>query len=118
MSAGNLAFLSADGSQPAIVRGTLPQALFGSENYGSIAGAMAAPALLAKAAGPVVAALIMARQLDPTLILSILLDVAVLSLVVYLLAIRERVELTPGLASLPTPEPSSSLASKEHEAGL
>lgn len=101
-----------------IVRGTLPQALFGSENYGSIAGAMAAPALLAKAAGPVVAALIMGRQSDPSIILSILLGVAVLSLVVYLLAIREPVELKLGIASLPTPGATSPVASKEHESGL
>lgn len=39
-----------------ILRGTLPQALFGRTHYGAISGAMAAPALIAKAAGPVVLA--------------------------------------------------------------
>lgn len=41
-----------------IVRGTLPQALFGAENYGAIAGAMAGPSLIFKAAGPLAVALI------------------------------------------------------------
>ncbi len=35
-----------------IVRGTVPQLLFGARNYGAISGALAGPSLLAKAAGP------------------------------------------------------------------
>ena len=42
-----------------IVRGALPQALLGAENYGVISGAMAGPALLFKAAGLLVVAAIM-----------------------------------------------------------
>ena len=40
-----------------ILRGTLPQALFGHTHYGAIAGALAAPSLLAKAGAPVLLAL-------------------------------------------------------------
>lgn len=40
-----------------IVRGTLPAELFGRERYGEINGAIAAPALFARASGPLVASL-------------------------------------------------------------
>ena len=39
-----------------IVRGTVPIELYGREHYGAVNGAMAAPVLIAKAAGPLVAA--------------------------------------------------------------
>jgi MFS family permease len=39
-----------------IVRGTVPIELYGRQHYGAINGAMAAPVLIAKAAGPLVAA--------------------------------------------------------------
>lgn len=35
-----------------IVRGTLPQTLFGRENYGAISGALSSPSLIARAAAP------------------------------------------------------------------
>lgn len=66
-----------------IVRGSLPQALFGREHYGAIAGAMAGPALLSKAAGPLVAAAILAHDAGPGLLLPVLLAVSIASLVFY-----------------------------------
>lgn len=42
-----------------ILRGTLPQALFGNANYGAISGALAAPSLAAKAGAPLLLALVL-----------------------------------------------------------
>lgn len=42
-----------------ILRGTLPQAVFGHAHYGAIAGALAAPSLIAKAAAPLLLALLL-----------------------------------------------------------
>lgn len=41
-----------------VVRGALPVEMYGRENYGAIAGALATPGLLARAVGPVFAALL------------------------------------------------------------
>lgn len=71
-----------------IVRGTLPQALFGSANYGAISGAMAGPALVAKAAGPVVGAVLLARHGAPELVLGLLFAVAAASVCCYFAAVR------------------------------
>jgi hypothetical protein len=70
-----------------IVRGAIPQALFGRENYGAISGAMAGPALLSKAAGPLVAAAILRHDGGPTVLLSVLLAMSVASLGFYLRAV-------------------------------
>jgi predicted MFS family arabinose efflux permease len=40
-----------------ILRGTLPASMFGRKQYGAISGALAAPALIAKASGPLVFAM-------------------------------------------------------------
>jgi hypothetical protein len=71
-----------------IVRGTIPQTLFGRENYGAIAGALAGPSLLSKAAGPLVAAAILGVSPSPTALLIVLLGCAALSLAFYLGAVR------------------------------
>lgn len=71
-----------------IVRGTIPQAMFGRANYGAISGAMAGPSLLAKAAGPIVAGAILSRRASPAILLVILLCVSILSLLFYLQAIK------------------------------
>ncbi|MFC5477181.1 MFS transporter [Massilia suwonensis] len=71
-----------------IVRGTLPQAMFGSENYGAISGALAGPALLAKASGPIIAAWVLGQGGTPTLLLGVLFGVAVASVSLYFAAIR------------------------------
>jgi predicted MFS family arabinose efflux permease len=70
-----------------IVRGTLPQSMFGSGNYGAIAGAMAGPALLAKASGPILAAWVLGRGASPGLLLAGLSGVAVASLALYWAAV-------------------------------
>jgi hypothetical protein len=44
-----------------IIRGTLPAAMFGREHYGAISGALAAPAMFAKAGGPQVFAMALDR---------------------------------------------------------
>lgn len=70
-----------------IVRGTVPQALFGRENYGAISGAMAGPSLLSKAAGPLVAAAFLGRGGGPAVLLLVLLAMSVASLAFYLRAV-------------------------------
>lgn len=71
-----------------ILRGTLPQTLFGRDHFGAISGAMAGPALLSKAAGPVLAALVLRAHADPRVLLWGLLALAVGALLLYLLAMR------------------------------
>jgi predicted MFS family arabinose efflux permease len=71
-----------------IVRGTIPQAMFGRKNYGAISGAMAGPSLLAKAAGPLVAAAVLRAYASPVVLLLVLLGMSMISLVFYLGAVR------------------------------
>lgn len=79
-----------------IVRGTLPQAMFGSENYGEISGAMASPSLLAKASGPIIAAWVLNQSETPTVLLITLFGVATASVVFYFAAvIDERTQEMP-----------------------
>ena len=77
-----------------IVRGTVPQAMFGTRNYGAISGAMAGPSMLSKAAGPLVVAAIIQVNTAPVLLFSVLFSFAVASLLCYLMAVRS----TPILA--------------------
>jgi len=70
-----------------IVRGSVPQALFGRENYGAISGAMAGPSLLSKAAGPLAAAAILRYDSGPLVLLFVLLAMSVASLAFYLRAV-------------------------------
>jgi len=60
-----------------ILRGTLPAAMFGRRHYGAISGALAAPALLAKASGP----LLFAVALDQFGARQVLLPLVLMSLV-------------------------------------
>ncbi|MBZ2206266.1 MFS transporter [Massilia sp. R798] len=71
-----------------ILRGAIPQALFGREDYGAIAGAMAGPSLIAKAAGPFAAALLLRPEGGTTPLLAVLLAVSIASLVFYLRAVQ------------------------------
>lgn len=71
-----------------IVRGIVPQALFGRENYGAISGALAGPSLVSKAAGPLAAASLVAHDPAPEWLLGILLAVSILSLACFLSAVR------------------------------
>jgi predicted MFS family arabinose efflux permease len=70
-----------------IVRGAIPQALFGREHYGAISGAMAGPSLLSKAAGPLVAAAILRNGGGPGSLLLVLLAISMASLAFYLRAL-------------------------------
>jgi predicted MFS family arabinose efflux permease len=63
-----------------IVRATIPRSLFGPENYGAISGALAGPAMLSKAVGPVLAAWVLHRHASGTALLGGLLLLSVLSL--------------------------------------
>jgi MFS family permease len=74
-----------------IVRGTIPQALFGRENYGAISGAMAGPALVAKAAGPIVLAALIQITASPSIVVGSLLLFSVASLLLYLQATKQEV---------------------------
>jgi MFS family permease len=71
-----------------IVRGTVPQELFGRENYGAISGALAGPALFAKAAGPLLFAVCLNASFDWRLALGALAALAIVSLISYLAAVR------------------------------
>ena len=78
-----------------IVRGTIPQVLFGARNYGAISGAMSGPSLLAKAAGPLAVAAIIESTPSATVLFSVLLAFSVTSLIFYLLALRAPAPSTP-----------------------
>ncbi|NHZ33876.1 MFS transporter [Massilia rubra] len=71
-----------------IVRGTVPQQLFGARHYGAISGALAGPALAARAAGPIAIATLLQFKASPALLFSLLLVFSLASLVLYLLAVR------------------------------
>ncbi|MGE5649789.1 MAG: MFS transporter [Bacillota bacterium] len=73
-----------------IVRGTVPQSLFGRENYGAISGALAGPSLLAKAAGPLAMAAFVEANPAPRWMLFILLAVSLVSLACFLAAVKAR----------------------------
>lgn len=70
-----------------IVRGTLPQAMFGSAHYGAIAGALAGPSLLAKASGPIVAAWVLEGGATPAVLLATLFGVALAAVAMYAAAV-------------------------------
>ncbi|WP_229415672.1 hypothetical protein [Pseudoduganella armeniaca] len=69
-----------------IVRGTVPQALFGRRHYGAIAGAMAGPSLLARVAGPLLTALLLGAGTPPLALLGLFLGLSLLSLAGFLAA--------------------------------
>ncbi len=73
-----------------IVRGTIPQSLFGREHYGAISGALSAASLFSKAAGPLTIAAIAQRYPSPYPLLWVLFAFAVVSLLCYLAAVRTR----------------------------
>jgi len=73
-----------------IVRGALPAELYGREHYGAIAGALAMPGLLARAAGPSLAALLWTVLGGYDRVTMVLLVVAVLGTVAFFFATAER----------------------------
>jgi MFS family permease len=78
-----------------IVRGTVPIELYGRQHYGSINGAMAAPVLIAKAAGPLVAAVTWSLTQDYDRVVLTLAILAVSSLLFFALAVRRRTAAKP-----------------------
>jgi len=79
-----------------IVRGAIPAELFGRDAYGAINGAMAAPVTVAKAAGPLVAALLFAGLggYDGTLL--VLIVIGAVSTAVFVLSTRASSRGRPG----------------------
>ncbi|WP_342113418.1 MFS transporter [Pseudoduganella sp. OTU4001] len=72
-----------------ILRGTLPQAVFGHAHYGAIAGALAAPSLIAKAGAPLLLAFMLeGGAYQPLLGGLFLLSLA--SFALYLFAVRSQ----------------------------
>lgn len=71
-----------------IVRGTVPQLLFGVRHYGAISGALSGPAMLAKAAGPLAIAAVIQFNASPALLFGLLLIFSLSSLFFFLMAIR------------------------------
>ena len=70
-----------------IVRATTPAELFGRENFGALNGALAAPSLFARAAGPIGASFVVTASGGYTAALWMLLGVTVAGAVSYWLAI-------------------------------
>lgn len=73
-----------------IVRGTVPQLLFGARNYGAISGALAGPSLLAKAAGPLAIAAVIELTPSPVVLFCMLLAVSLASMIFFLMAVRRQ----------------------------
>ena len=80
-----------------IVRGTVPQALFGRDNYGAISGALAGPSLVARAAGPLAVAALIEVEPSVPVVLALLLAVSLASLGCYMNAIGSKLS-GPALA--------------------
>jgi predicted MFS family arabinose efflux permease len=72
-----------------IVRGTVPQLLFGARHYGAISGALSGPSLLAKAAGPLAIASVIGLHAAPAILFGMLLAVSLASLALFLMAVRK-----------------------------
>jgi MFS family permease len=71
-----------------IVRGAIPVELYGRDHYGVVNGALAAPVLLAKAAGPLAAALALLVARDYDRVTLLLAGVAASALLFFGLAVR------------------------------
>jgi MFS family permease len=73
-----------------IVRGTIPVELYGRDHYGAVNGALAAPVLIAKAVGPLVAAFALILLHDYDNVALLLGAVALSSMAFFGMAIRLR----------------------------
>ena len=70
-----------------IVRGAIPEELYGQENYGAVNGAMGTPVLIAKAAGPITAALLLAQSGDLVNLVTWLAGLALMAAVVFTITV-------------------------------
>jgi MFS family permease len=77
-----------------IVRGTLPAELYGRESYGAVSGAMAAPVMIAIAAGPFVASLLYTATGGYIGTLLVLIVIAALGAVLFI-STRQAVKQNP-----------------------
>lgn len=84
-----------------IVRGTVPQAIFGRENYGAISGALSGPSMLLKALGPVAVAGLIGLTQSVAVVIAVLFTSSVLSLFAY----RRAVKVDRGDAALAMSKP-------------
>ncbi len=73
-----------------IVRGAVPAELWGREHYGAVNGAMATPVLLAKAAGPIIASLLLAWLPQAMQLVLFLAATGLLSAVLFAAVMRRR----------------------------
>ncbi|NUZ04483.1 MFS transporter [Piscinibacter koreensis] len=73
-----------------IVRGAIPAELYGRAAYGAINGALSAPVLISKAAGPLVGSLLLAAALGPTAMVLLLAGLAGLAAAFFTWTIRRR----------------------------
>ena len=83
-------FYGAGNGVMTIVRGTVPVELYGRQEYGAVNGALAAPVLLAKAAGPLVAALAWTLAQDYDVVAVALAALAASALFFFSIAIRRK----------------------------
>jgi len=70
-----------------IVRATIPAELFGREHYGAVNGALAAPVIASRSAGPLAASLIWSAWRGYNAVLWVLIGVSVLAMVTFSLAL-------------------------------
>ena len=73
-----------------VVRGALPAELYGREHYGAIAGALATPGLLARAVGPLLAALLWTLLGGYDRVTMVMIAVAALGAIAFFFATAER----------------------------
>lgn len=85
-----------------IVRGTIPVELYGRTNYGAVNGAMAAPVLIAKAFGPLAAALVWGISGSYDGVVIALVAIGSSALIFFLFAMRWR-----GRAAASRPRPAT-----------
>jgi MFS family permease len=71
-----------------IVRGTIPAELYGTDHYGAINGAMAAPVLISKATGPLAAAALYASAGGYVEVVLVLTAIAAASVIPFTMAAR------------------------------
>ena len=86
-----------------IVRGTLPAELYGREHYGAVNGVMAMPVLMAKAAGPIAASLLLGATQTPQMLLVWLAALSVVCAMLFTWFVRRRLLVEPLHASSACP---------------
>ena len=70
-----------------IARGTMPAAIFGSEHYGAVNGALSAPVIASRALGPLIGSIVWSRFGNYDAVLWLLTAVALLAVVSFSFAI-------------------------------